>query len=223
MVHDGIVYQIFANQATVFALDDRSLKDIIIPEYVLGRPVTEIADNAFANTPIRTIKLPKSVVVIGKGAFKNCDYLTGVYQYGGSQKQDIWIKDFAFFHCKQLEALQLNPYITIDGERIFNYCCRLTSLGSSKIRSRSNLWSCVFSECTQLKELSFIGKEKLKIPDRMFANCPNLRCLYFWCKVEITEYVKDKLQEIEVYCNSTSNVLDLAYEGYKVVNMEAKK
>ncbi len=222
MVHNGIVYKLFANQATLFALDDRSLKDIVIPGDVMGRPVTEIADNAFANTPIRKIKLPNSIAVIGKGAFKNCDYLVGVYQYGGKQNQNIVIKDFAFFHCKRLETLQLNPYITLDGELIF-YCCGLTSLGTSKIRSESDLWSCVFSKCERLKELSFIGKETLKIPDRAFTDCPSLKCLYFWCNVKITDYVKNKLQEITAYCNSTSNILDLAYEGYNIENMEVAK
>lgn len=48
-----------------------SKKEIIIPEKIDDIPVTELAANAFASKAIKSVRIPKSVLVIGENCFAN--------------------------------------------------------------------------------------------------------------------------------------------------------
>ncbi len=57
-----------------------------IPESYNGKPVTTIADGAFANSHVTSVTLPKTIVKIGAGAFNGCTALTLV-EYKGTDKE----------------------------------------------------------------------------------------------------------------------------------------
>ena len=160
--------------------------------------------------------------MIGKNAFQDCDNLVVVYQDGVANK-DIFIKDYAFQNCRNLERIHLHSYLNLQGEKIFQNCNNLLNFGSSKIRNCSRILPYLFSGCTRLEEVAFVGKNKLQISDLTFSTCYNLKRMYFWGNVDITDYVKEIFEKLKIYCNSTSNVLDLAYEGFDIINMEAEK
>ncbi|PWJ12844.1 leucine-rich repeat domain-containing protein [[Clostridium] innocuum] len=48
-----------------------SKKDIIIPEKIDDIPVTELSANAFASKAIKSVRIPKSIMVIGENCFAN--------------------------------------------------------------------------------------------------------------------------------------------------------
>lgn len=74
---DGLAYTLNEGGTyTLTGLTDTSLTEIYIPEYFDGKPVTEIAENAFASgSDITEIFVPASISAIGKGAFAGCTAL----------------------------------------------------------------------------------------------------------------------------------------------------
>ena len=74
---DGLAYILNESGTyTLTGLTDTDLTEVYIPEYFDGKPVTEIAENAFAGGgKITEILVPASISVIGKGAFAGCTAL----------------------------------------------------------------------------------------------------------------------------------------------------
>ena len=71
---DGLAYTLNAGGTyTLTGLTDTELTAVYIPEYFDGKPVTVIAENAFADGKnITEIVVPASITLIGKGAFAGC-------------------------------------------------------------------------------------------------------------------------------------------------------
>lgn len=74
---DGLAYTLNEGGTyTLTGLTDTDLTEVYIPEYFDGKPVTEIAENAFASgSNITEIIVPASISAIGKGAFAGCTAL----------------------------------------------------------------------------------------------------------------------------------------------------
>lgn len=53
--------------------------NVELPEKVYGKSVSKISYQAFANTNIKTVRIPESVQIIDTQAFMNCPNLTDVY------------------------------------------------------------------------------------------------------------------------------------------------
>lgn len=67
----SFTYTVTNNQVTITGLSDEYLTDLVIPETIEDLPVTAIKDYAFNGcAQITSIEVPKSVITIGKGAFK---------------------------------------------------------------------------------------------------------------------------------------------------------
>ena len=56
-----------------------SAKTLVIPEYINGKPVTEIAAGAFVNCDFETLIIPKTIERVANGAFVNCSSLKTLY------------------------------------------------------------------------------------------------------------------------------------------------
>ncbi len=74
---DGLAYTLNENGTyTLTGLTDTDLTEVYLPEYFEGKPVTEIAENAFASgSNITEMLVPASISAIGKGAFAGCTAL----------------------------------------------------------------------------------------------------------------------------------------------------
>lgn len=74
---DGLAYTLNEGGTyTLTGLTDTGLTEVYIPQYFDGKPVTEIAENAFASgSDITEIFVPASISAIGKGAFAGCTAL----------------------------------------------------------------------------------------------------------------------------------------------------
>ena len=67
----SFTYTVANNQVTITGLSDEYLTDLVIPETIEDLQVTAIKDYAFNGcSQITSIEVPKSVITIGKGAFK---------------------------------------------------------------------------------------------------------------------------------------------------------
>ncbi len=91
------------------------LRSFKIPGSFNGRPVTEIAANAFNGSGIERIGLPDSIRLIGDSAFYNCKSLYFVGLPAGLEGIGI----SAFGDCRKLESIELTPQLREIGSLCF--------------------------------------------------------------------------------------------------------
>lgn len=100
--------------------------DIIIPSKVtLGErvfTVIEVGENAFLWSSITSIKIPKSVKVIRKNAFRNCQHLQSVVLEDGVNI----IEGAAFANCTELKYVTLSNTLQEIGSGAFYDCNNLS-------------------------------------------------------------------------------------------------
>ena len=100
---EGNIYIIMENgELSVYGT--ASMLDVItIPEYVEGRRVTRINNNAFEGSTMKEINLPDSIELIGGGAFSNCYYLESITLPSGLKT----IEPGAFARCYSLKSVYI--------------------------------------------------------------------------------------------------------------------
>ena len=98
----GLVYKENDSGYTVVGLGTNQDGDLIIPDTYLGKPVTEIGENAFeAQRGIGYVTLPDSIVTISANAFSKCPNLMKV-TFGDSVET---VGASAFSNCPHLKEL----------------------------------------------------------------------------------------------------------------------
>lgn len=98
-----------------------SSANITIPGSINGYTVTSIANNAFRNTPVRSVTIPSTVTSIG---------------------------GFAFYYCTSLTSITIPNSVTSIGESAFAYCTSLTNITLPNNLSR--IENCAFQDCKAL-------------------------------------------------------------------------
>ena len=131
---EGLAYEKIAGEQAyaVTGIGECTALDISVPEEHDGMPVTNIADNAFANqTALHTVTLPDSIVAIGSSAFSGCTALNSVI----IPEQVTAIEMCTFMGCTELSMLVIEGGVkTID--------------------------VCAFSGCENLTEITFNGTKE---------------------------------------------------------------
>ncbi len=103
------------------SVSDKSVKEVKIPAYYNGLPVTEVSDNAFIScASLERAEIPATVKRVGNNAFYNCRALKRVV---GMANVTV-IGNNAFAMCAALENLIIPP--------------KVNSLGSYVIRNVTN-------------------------------------------------------------------------------------
>lgn len=69
---EGVLYKNNGNTVSVVGYTDDMSKNISILDSLFGKPVTRIEENAFEGSNLLSVKIPKSIEVIEKYAFKGC-------------------------------------------------------------------------------------------------------------------------------------------------------
>ncbi len=99
------------------SVSDKSVKEVKIPAYYNGLPVTEVADNAFIScASLERAEIPKTVARIGNNAFYNCRALKRVVGMSGV----TIIGNNAFAMCAALDNLIIPPKV----EKLGSYVIR---------------------------------------------------------------------------------------------------
>lgn len=144
--------------------------DIVVPDTYKKKPVTNIADNAFAhNDSITSIVLPDTLTTIGASAFEECANLT---------------------------SIEIPSSVTQLGEKAFNKCENLISV---KINGDvDEIKEKTFADCDKLEEITLPSTLK-SIGARAFINCVSLTDVYYsgsikdWCAIDFGTIDKSEL------------------------------
>ncbi len=142
---------------------------LIIPDTYSGKPVTEIAKNAFYDKD-KTFNfiyayIPDTVKTIGDYAFRDCTKLKEIYLSPSLEKLDGRV----FLGCSLLEEIVIPDKVTEIPSRCFEGCESLTSvtLGSAV----TSIGSGAFKNCVKLEKI-FIPKSLTEIVAARAANSP---------------------------------------------------
>ena len=161
-------YQVENGTATVdqYYGDSKDVK--IVKELTVGTKkiaVTKIADNAFKNSDIETIKISAESISIGKNAFSGCKKLEKI-----EAETVVLVDDSAFLNCEVLEEFDADSIQTINANA-FNNCKVLSGVslsGTKEIKSNAfkncSALTSVYGENVELVETgAFEGCTKIKL------------------------------------------------------------
>lgn len=179
---DGMRYKLINNKTEyeLIGLGTAS-GDIVMNATYRGKPITSIADKAFAgNTRITSFVVGENVREIGDSAFSRCAELTSVT----IPENVTSIGESCFQSCKKLESFVFPDSITVVEDYMFSWCSALKSVTfGSKTDTISQY---AFSNCKSL--------EKVSLPDTLtvvgeyaFSDCESLTEANFGNSLEIIE------------------------------------
>ena len=177
LIIDGIKFIIDRESltASVCGAESEKLTKLTVPGQIPFEdkkiPVTEIADYAFEDSALKTVKLGENITRIGEGAFAFSSSLKKAAFPSGCKE----IGDAAFFMCGSLEDVDIGSAtgITYIGEGAFAGTALTDFLTPDKTEE---LGASAFAGCVKLKEFT-IGKKCSWIGDGAFSGCNALDSL----------------------------------------------
>jgi hypothetical protein len=143
---DSLVYSLIDDSEWILLNTEGSVSsEIVIPEQIDGKPVTQIADSAFMDcSSLKSITIPGSVTSIGEWAFSDCKSLRSITISDGVTS----IGANAFWGCFSLKSVSLPDSLTSIGDFAFNDCISLSSIVIPN--SVKNIGGFVFGGCSKL-------------------------------------------------------------------------
>lgn len=175
---------------------------IVIPDHVL-----EITENAFRESNIAHVKLPKGLQTVGKSAFQKCQSLAEIDFSPCDSSTGITLEDYAFSECTSISELnlqpkdsagQLIPFRKIGSQAFYKDKALVTLIlpdtvakelkiertntGDLKYTygddNQKTLGSSIFEGCTGIEEVKFPVGPKY-VGDSMFKGCTSLTKIWF--------------------------------------------
>ena len=173
-------------EITITGLQEGTAETAIeIPETIDNMPVTEIAEQAFLESPITAVKIGKNIREIGELAFGVCKKLSSVTW---NQKCDVIPSDcfaecsnltqFDFSNVKKIEAYAFwrsgLTSVTLSKKTAVDQNCFACCNDLEKIEwlSDRNIEKTIFAECKNIKEI-FISDRVMDIAVDAFSSSPN--------------------------------------------------
>ena len=222
---DGWEYTVNSNGTATITGYSKKSGDLIIPNTVDGKTVTEIGKQAFRNktgyqnltvpgtvkligveafsgcTGLRSIDIQNGVETIGKRAFSGCIGLNSINIQEGVKT----IESIAFSDCTALTSVKLpdsvetigsiDDYFSSDG--VFYGCSKLTTVTLGK--NLTTIGSGTFKKCTKLSTVEFAGQNIAEIGHSAFAETALEN-------IVIPNKVKEIREHTFEYCKSLSSV-----------------
>lgn len=168
---DGMRYKLINNNTEyeLTGLGTASGDIVMKPEY-RGKPITSIADKAFAgNTRITSFVVGENVKSIGDSAFSRCAELKSVTF---SEKiTSISIGESCFQSCKKLESFAFPESVTVVEDYMFSWCSALKSVTFSSGTTEVSQYA--FSNCKSLEKVS-LPNTLTFIGEYAFSDCESL-------------------------------------------------
>lgn len=180
--------------------------NINIPQVLDGYTVTAISPHAFADSEIKSIRLPDTITKIGRNAFSGCTKLQSINIPSGVSV----IEDYTFENCLELKEILLPEGITKINQSAFNDCENLLEVVIPSTVQVIGIGA--FGGCIRLNNL-VISDGVLKIDSDAFVMCHSLTEVY------IPASVKDITTNPFSYCVSLQKIfVDENNLGYSSID-----
>ncbi len=151
--------------------------EVVIPSTYLGMPVIEIAERAFEeNGTVTSVKIPASIVKIGKNAFYNDDALVSVSFADGIALTEI--ADSAFYSCGMLTSIKIPKSVLTIGKSVFSSCSALSNVEFEDGSALNELGASAFISCDTLEAIK-IPKGVTALNSNVFEQCSLLSSVEF--------------------------------------------
>lgn len=140
-------------------------KNIRVPETYNSKPVTAVKEEAFKNSDITSITLPKSIITVGASAFAGCHSLKRAVMYGGVNN----IEEGAFSECIALDYIYLPSSLWKIDEYAFFSCTSLREIyipDSVKEIHDSTFEGCVFDKIEVSKDNKYFSSPSGCLTDK---------------------------------------------------------
>lgn len=198
-----------------------------IEEVIISEGITTISQRAFANSSIKTIKLPNSLSTIGTGAFANCNGLTKIELPENIKA----VSRDAFSGCANLAEIKLSSKTETIENGAFSGCKALENI--SIPTTVTNLGDGAFSN-SGLKSLT-VPHGVTQINKNLFAGCENLSTVtlsdatasikegaFNGCKLLASINLSDSLTSVEhnSFDNCSETLLKVYNGGIYIGNAE---
>ena len=147
--------------------------ELVIPDTIEGKPVTNIGGAAFWGcASLTSITIPDSVTSIGGGAFSYSKSLTNITISDSVNT----IGERAFSDCRSLTSITIPDSVTSIGRKVFSYCIKLTSITIPD--SVTSIGAAAFWGCTNLTSIT-IPDSVTSIRLGAFGDCASLTAVIF--------------------------------------------
>ncbi len=166
---DGMRYKLINNKTEyeLIGLGTAS-GDIVMKDTYRGKPITSIADKAFAgNTRITSFVVGNNVKSIGASAFSRCAELTSVT----IRNNVTSIGESCFQSCKKLESFTFPDSITVVEDYMFSWCSALKTVTFGSETTTISQYA--FSNCKSL-EKAILPNTLKTVGEYAFSDCESL-------------------------------------------------
>ena len=219
-LYDGLTF-IEQSDGTISVGTSKDLENVIIPEAVNGKRVTEILADSFKNnTILKTVTIYARDITVGLYAFEGCTALEGVYV----TDLDAWLS--IDFQDKTANPLSNGADLYVGSFREYEKLTSLVVPSNTDTVKRYAFYGCTSLERVEFHEnISSLGED-------CFKDCTNLKYvtvanLEKWCDVKIASidanpmvhsesvYLKDdKITSLNL---DVENVGDYCFAGCKEI------
>ncbi len=203
--------------------------EIIIPNNINGRTVSEIGDYAFSNLNvadgINKVTIPATIKKIGIESFYNCSFIETVNFEQNSQLSEI--SDGAFANCTNLNTINLPPTVTKISTESFKNCSSLISIDLPT--SLTTLEVDSFANCENLNSITIPSiNGSFKTIDNVVYSKDETKLIFYPCgKNDSTLTVSPTTTEIltgAIVNNYYLTTIDLAntrvLRAYSIINCQ---
>ena len=135
------------------------------------KELTNISNNAFRNTSIKSVTLPATLSEIGSCAFQECQSLESVDLSATSLTA---IRSSCFYNNSKLQLVLFPKSVTTIEDGAFQSCTALKSVDLSACKALTGIGRSAFSSCSQLQSLIIPASIK-SIGENAFQSCSALK------------------------------------------------
>lgn len=222
MVYDGIEYEDCVNSWIAIKNVSNFSSHLRIPPTIGKKNVVAISNHVFAdNERLEVVAIPTTITEIGNYAFSGCKNLKCVKEIacrGISEYKGLILNKCAFQDCRELKEILLSSWITLHGEKIFQRCHKLETIGTAwENRVYGNVPEQCFQACISLPYLT-ISKPNCVIGNNAFNWCSKLKAITFISHtVTCTDAdTWNSLRRKKLRCLPNCNLTELCYDGVEV-------
>ena len=187
---------------------NKNIKTISVPEYIKGKKVKDIGEDAFSGcTKLTRIELPEYITSIGSYAFSGCWKLMEI----NIPRSVTYIGSYAFSDCSDLEKISVPSSVTEIQSGTFYGCRSLAEIVLPN--SLQYIGSSAFSDCHSLTEVT-IPSSVTGLGYEAFWNCTGLKKITIPSSVDFIESdAFYNCYELTIYGKSGSCAEQCAYEN----------